>query len=176
MNLKSFKNFITESPYPNVKVDGQDIKSVRSSTENFITKNHEHSTKVSNTPEGTIHKINDRENTYYYHHVNGNPREFSEFDDEHNQIYTDKNGGNSKYNKEFLYHHANENGIAKSDSNHSKGGEKLWRDIIKTPKAGFSVYHKGIKITPDNLTKKEKDIWNNKVEDEDDKRLELRKD
>jgi hypothetical protein len=175
MKLKTFRSYINESPYPNTDVDMQDIKHARKSAENYIKNNHDKSTKLSDTDKGSIHKLNDRENTYYYHYVNGSPREFSEFDDDHNQLYTDKNGGDSKYNKEFLYHHANKHNIAKSDVHQSKGGEKLWKDIINSTKPGFSVYHQGVKITPENLKTKQSQIWNNKIEDEDDNRIELKK-
>lgn len=180
MKLKTFRQFISEAPTPtpDAEVDPYHIRDKTNSINLIISKKHHNSDKLEDTDEGSIHRLDDMGFQYYYHHVNGKPREMSEIDDEDNQIFTTKNGGDSKYNKKFLYHHAKDFGVVKSDNDYSKGGEKLWKDIINTPVKGYSVYHKGVKITPENLRQKQSDIWKaeSEIDGVDNKRLIMKKD
>lgn len=154
--MKSFKEYITETPIPDYPVNQEKQDQARDDINMTHDLHHDESRHLEDTPEGSLHCYDDDGYKTYYHLVNNKPREFMEVDDKNNVLYSDKNGGNSDYNKRFMQIHARDHGELNSDTTQSRGGQKLWLDLIRD---GHKVFHQGVQITPDNLPGLKSKIW-----------------
>lgn len=176
--MKSFKEFINEAPQINKFLSKEMMGKIRNQYADYIKQNHHNSELIDE--KNKIYKLKEKEDTHYYRtNENNEPEEISSVDKDNVQVHSSKGSGSVENNINFMYIHAKNLGQVESHSSNTKGSKKMWMDVTKNPRSGYSVYHnyKGTenKADHDYLKKHEEKIWNNSM-DAFDHKLILRKD
>ena len=159
--MKSFKTFVTENPVIDPTLTKNTFKLGADHYRQLIHK-HIHPTA---THIGNNHYTSTTDDDHlYYRHDGTKIHEISTIEHGTNiQNHAEKHSGSSEHIHEFMKYHAKKFGSVKSDSVHTPGSKKLWKDLIKSNSPGYSFHHitkNGIsKINKDNI--KDDEIWGN---------------
>ena len=139
--MKSFKQFLSESPYIDKTLDKEGFSDSGNQVSNLLNNNHNKSEKIYDTDIGAVHKTNMNGLHWYYHYVDDKPREISIVNKSNIQRYVNKNGGDGKYIKQIMKYHVKKHGELKSDDRQSVGGMKFWKSLYHEKDPDFSFYH-----------------------------------
>lgn len=172
--MKSFKEFLTETPYLNSYHTPDKVDSAMDIARKEVVTTHSHTTEIGVNK----FKVRSDKGHYYYHMNDGKPKEISHITIDNVHNLTSKGaGGDSDHIKHFMIHHASMRGLVKSDTQQTHGSRKLWSSLIKSEPKNMTfhhVTHNGeTEITSNNLDSLDRKIWTNKTTKHDD-HLEMR--
>ncbi len=139
--MKSFKQFISESPYVDTNMKKEKFEDSGNKVSIILNNNHNKSEKIYDTDISALHKANIDGLHWYYHYVDGKPREISIVNKANIQRYVNKNGGEGKYIKDIMKYHTKKHGELKSDDEQSIGGMNLWKSLYHEKDPNFKFHH-----------------------------------
>lgn len=162
--MKSFKQFLAEMPFLLPYDNRKDMDKHHDEHVMTIRAHHDKATEISPN-----HYVLEHNKKYYYYHANDKNEPHSItiiHKHNHQQFFASKGIGGSASNiHKSMHYHLKKHSQLNSDTLHSRGGKKLWKDFIKSSPKGVSFKHTSKtrparKVTAKTVDKQEKDIWN----------------